>query len=130
LANSRTLSIAGVQRQIALVDEDIKTKEHLLAAGLVRKPDVLVLQRTQANLEGEVGRIMGDIGDSKERVARAVEQINGVRKTAIKTAFEQMHEVRGELVDVRQRHSRQDHDPGAGQRHSRQAALPYARRRR
>jgi len=62
-----------------------------------------VLQRSQANLEGEVGRIMGDIGDAKERIARAVEQINGVKKIAIKTAVEQMHEVRGELVDVRER---------------------------
>jgi HlyD family secretion protein len=97
------IQLEGVKRQIALVQEDIKTKEHLLAAGLVRKPDVLILQRTQANLEGEVGRIMGDIGDAKERIARAVEQINGVRKTAIKTAVEQMHEVRGELVDVRER---------------------------
>jgi HlyD family secretion protein len=46
---------------------------------------------------------MGDIGDAKERIARSYEQINGVRKTAIKTAVEQMHEVRGELVDVRER---------------------------
>jgi hypothetical protein len=46
---------------------------------------------------------MGDIGDAKERIARAVEQINGVRKTAIKTAVEQMHEIRGELADVRER---------------------------
>ncbi|WP_439924647.1 HlyD family type I secretion periplasmic adaptor subunit [Nitrobacter sp. JJSN] len=97
------VQLEGVRRQIALVEEDIKTKEHLLAAGLVRKPDVLLLQRNQANLEGEVGRIMGDIGDSKERIARAVEQINGVRKTAIKTAVEQMHEIRGEMVDVRER---------------------------
>ena len=71
--------------------------------GLVRKPEVLVLQRPKANLEGEIGRITGDIGDAKERIARAVEQINGVRKTAIKTAVEQMHEVRGELADVRER---------------------------
>jgi HlyD family secretion protein len=97
------VQLASVQRQIKLIDEDIKTKEHLLAAGLVRKPDVLLLQRTQANLQGEVGRIMGDIGDTKERIARAVEQINGVRKTAIKTAVEQMHQERGELVDVRER---------------------------
>lgn len=97
------VQLDGVRRQIKLVDEDIKTKQHLLAAGLVRKPDVLLLQRTQANLEGEVGRIMGDIGDAKERIARAVEQINGVRKTAIKTAVEQMHQERGELVDVRER---------------------------
>ena len=79
------------------------TKEQLVQAGLVRKPELMVLQRTKANLEGEVGRIMGDIGDAKERIARAVEQINGVRKTAIKTAVEQMHEVRGELADVRER---------------------------
>ena len=46
---------------------------------------------------------MGDIGDAKERIARSYEQINGVRKTAIKTAVEQMHEVRGELADVRER---------------------------
>jgi len=72
-------------------------------AGLVRKPELMVLQRSKANLEGEVGRIMGDIGDAKERIARAVEQINGVRKTAIKTAVEQMHEVRRELADVRER---------------------------
>jgi HlyD family secretion protein len=75
----------------------------LLQTGLVRKPELLVLQRTQANLEGEVGRIMGDIGDAKERIAKAVEQINGVRKTAIKAAVEQMHDVRGDLVDVRER---------------------------
>lgn len=97
------VQLASVQQQIKLVDEDIKTKEHLLAAGLVRKPDVLLLQRTKANLQGEVGRIMGDIGDAKERIARAVEQINGVRKTAIKTEVEQMHQERGELVDVRER---------------------------
>jgi len=63
----------------------------------------MVLQRSKANLDGEVGRVMGDIGDAKERIARAREQINGVRKTAIKTAVEQMHEVQGELADVRER---------------------------
>jgi len=92
-----------VKKQIVLLDEEIETKDRLVQAGLVRKPELMVLQRSRASLEGEAGRIMGDIGDSKERIARAVEQINGVRKTAIKTAVEQMHEVRGELVDVRER---------------------------
>lgn len=97
------VQLDGVRRQIKFIAEEIETKQYLLQTGLVRKPELLVLQRTQANLEGEVGRIMGDIGDAKERIAKAVEQINGVRKTAIKTAVEQMHEVRGELVDVRER---------------------------
>ena len=97
------VQLDAVKRQIVLLEEEIETKDRLVQAGLVRKPELMVLQRTKANLEGEVGRIMGDIGDAKERIARAVEQINGVRKTAIKTAVEQMHEVRGELADVRER---------------------------
>jgi len=97
------VQLEAVHRQIVLLDEEIVTKDKLVQQGLVRKPELMVLQRTKANLEGEVGRIMGDIGDAKERIARALEQINGVRKTAIKTAVEQMHEVRGELADVRER---------------------------
>jgi HlyD family type I secretion membrane fusion protein len=97
------VQLEAVKKQIVLLDEEIETKDRLVQAGLVRKPELMVLQRSRANLEGEVGRIMGDIGDAKERIARAVEQINGVRKTAIKTAVEQMHEVRGELADVRER---------------------------
>jgi HlyD family type I secretion membrane fusion protein len=97
------VQLEATKKQIVLLDEEIETKDRLVQAGLVRKPELMVLQRTRANLEGEIGRILGDIGDSKERIARAVEQINGVRKTAIKTAVEQMHENRGELVDVRER---------------------------
>ena len=97
------VQLSAVKRQIVLLDEEIETKDRLVQAGLVRKPELMVLQRTKANLEGEIGRIMGDIGDAKERIARAVEQINGVRKTAIKTAVDQLHEIRGELADVRER---------------------------
>jgi HlyD family secretion protein len=101
--NGSKVQLDGVHRQIKFIEEEVETKQYLLQTGLVRKPELLVLQRTQANLEGEVGRIMGDIGDAKERIAKAVEQINGVRKAAIKAAVEQMHEVRGDLVDVRER---------------------------
>lgn len=97
------VQLEGVRRQIVLLDDEIDTKRHLLQTGLVRKPELLVLQRTKANLEGEIGRILGEIGDARERIARSKEQINGVRKTAIKAAVEQMHEARGELADVRER---------------------------
>src|ERR1700752_4209533 len=82
------VQLDAAKRQIVLLDEEIVTKDRLVQAGLVRKPELMVLQRTKANLEGEVGRIMGDIGDAKERIARGREQIHGVR---------------GELADVRER---------------------------
>jgi HlyD family type I secretion membrane fusion protein len=97
------IQIAGATKQMELVQEEIQAKEFLLKSGLVRKPEVLSLQRTFANLEGEHGRLQGEMGDARERIARSVEQITGVRKTAIKTAVEQMQATRAELHDVSER---------------------------
>ncbi|MGO4705591.1 HlyD family type I secretion periplasmic adaptor subunit [Microvirga sp. 2MCAF38] len=98
-----TTQLASVRQQIAYFEEELEAKEQLLKSGLIRKSEVLALQRARANLQGEVGRISGVIGDSKERIARSEEQIVGVRNTAIKAAVEQLHETLGELADVRER---------------------------
>jgi HlyD family type I secretion membrane fusion protein len=97
------IQIAGVHEQLKLLDEEIEGKNYLLKSGFVRKPELLALQRAHANLQGEIGRLRGEMGDAKERIARGLEQIVGVKKTAIKTAVEQLHEVRAELNDVRER---------------------------
>jgi HlyD family type I secretion membrane fusion protein len=98
-----TTQLASVREQIAYFDEELQAKEQLLKNGLIRRSEVLALQRARANLQGEVGRLTGEIGDSKERIARSDEQIVGVRNTAIKTSVEQLHETLGELADVRER---------------------------
>lgn len=98
-----TTQLASVREQIAYFDEELHAKEHLLKNGLIQRSEVQALQRARANLQGEVGRLTGEIGDSKERIARSEEQIVGVRNTAIKTSVEQLHEILGELADVRER---------------------------
>jgi len=97
------VQLAGVRRQLVLLAEEISAKVELLKTGLVRKPELLALQRAEASLEGEAGRLIGEMGDAKERIARAQEQIVGVRNVAIKTVVEQLLEIRGELNDVRER---------------------------
>lgn len=97
------VQLDSVKRQMHLLDEDIDTKKYLLQSGLVKKPDVLLLQRSKVNLEGEVGRIMADIGDAKERIARSQEQITGLRRDAVKKAYDQLRDVRSELADVNER---------------------------
>src|SRR5215203_5131880 len=74
------VQLDAVHRQIVLLDEESWTKHKLGQAGLGRNPELMVLQRQKANLEGEVGRIMGDIGDAKERIARALEQRSEERR--------------------------------------------------
>src|SRR6202022_1744663 len=80
------VQLEAVKKQLVLLDEEIETKDRLVQAGLVRKPELMVLQRSRASLEGEAGRIMGDIGDAKERIAPAGAQITGGGKTGIKAA--------------------------------------------
>ena len=94
---------AAVQRQAQLIEEELAGKAKLLERGYIRKPEILALQRQAANLEGEIGRITGDIGDAKERIAREVELIDGVRKQAIKVASDQLQDITAELNDVRER---------------------------
>jgi HlyD family secretion protein len=97
------IQLASVRRQGALLEEELSGKEKLLERGYIRRPEVMALRRTKANLEGEVGRLGGELGDARERIAKTREQITGVRKTAIKTAVEQLYEISGELNDVRER---------------------------
>lgn len=94
---------AAIERQIAIIAEELEGKEKLLSDGFVRRPEVLALRRAQAGLDGEVGRLVGDMGDSRERIARINEQILSVRNAAAKVAVEQSQEVEAELKDVRER---------------------------
>lgn len=101
--NGSTVQLASVRQQISYFDEELQAKEQLLRSGLIRKSEILALQRARANLQGEVGRLVGDIGDAKERIARSEEQIVGVRNGSIKASVEQLHETLAELADVRER---------------------------
>lgn len=93
----------SVVQQIALVEEELQAKTWLLQGGEIRKSEVLALERARASAEGELGRLDGDIGDAKERIARTREQMIGARSTAIKTAAEQLNDMHAEQNDTRER---------------------------
>jgi HlyD family type I secretion membrane fusion protein len=93
----------AVERQIQLIGEELTNKSALLPEGLVRKPEILALQRAQAALQGEVGKLEGEMGEAKEQIAKTEQQIVGMRTAAIKDAVEQLHQVRAEMADFRER---------------------------
>jgi HlyD family type I secretion membrane fusion protein len=93
----------AVERQIELIGEELTNKSALLPGGLVRKPEILALQRAQAALHGEVGKLEGEIGEAKEQIAKTEQQIVGMRTSAIKDAVEQLHQTRAEITDFRER---------------------------
>jgi HlyD family type I secretion membrane fusion protein len=93
----------SVERQLELVAEELSSKKALLPRGLIRQSEILAIARTEANLQGEIGRLNGEIGDAKEQIAKTEQQIVGTRTAAIKEAVEQLHQSRAEIADLRER---------------------------
>jgi HlyD family type I secretion membrane fusion protein len=93
----------STEKQIELVDEELSSKNELLPKGLIRKSEILALQRAKATLQGDLGRHIGEIGDSTDQIAKTEQQIIGVRTNSAKEAVEQFHQVRADIADVRQR---------------------------
>ena len=100
-------SIGGYQVQVTsnrarleLFGEELKDKSSLLARQLIRKTEVLNLQRSEASLSGDLGELLGRIGDSKQRIARAEQQIAHLHSAAIQKALEDLRATETELDDV------------------------------
>src|SRR5579883_794604 len=56
----------STEKQISLIDEELTGKSELLPKGLIRKSEILALERAKATLQGDLGRHIGEIGDSKD----------------------------------------------------------------
>ena len=82
----RRRSLASVDRQIELIDEEIATVEDLLRKGLDRKPRLLALQRARADLDGERNA--------------AVAGANGTRELIITTQAERAGLTSGEYEEI------------------------------
>lgn len=102
-------SIAGyeaqatsIKQRLALFAEELKDKADLMQRQLIRKTEVLAVQRSEAGLSGELGEVMGRIADSRERVARAEQQITQVKSAGVQKSVEELRETESELDDVQE----------------------------
>jgi HlyD family type I secretion membrane fusion protein len=94
--------VDSTQKRLALFDEELKDKNTLLDRQLVRKTEVLDLQRSEASLAGELGELLGRIGDAKDRIARADQQIAQLHAEAVQKAVEELRQTESDLDDVQE----------------------------
>lgn len=92
----------SINTRLGLFTEELKDKSDLLDRQLVRKTEVLALQRSEAGLSGELGETMGRIADTNERVARAEQQVTQIRSAAIQKSVEELRDTEGELDDIQE----------------------------
>lgn len=93
----------AVDRQLQIVQDEVKVKTSLESRGLIRKPELLAVESAEAGLEGEVGKLIGEIGNAKEQIAKTQQQIIGARTAAAKEAVEQLHQTQAEIFDLHER---------------------------
>jgi HlyD family type I secretion membrane fusion protein len=85
--------LTSVEKQNVLIDEEASGVETLVNKGLERKPRLLGLQRTKAEL-------LGQQGDLKAKIAQAHESIGETKLEIMKTDTERTETVAGELADT------------------------------
>jgi HlyD family secretion protein len=92
----------AVERRLKLFTEELADKQTLLDRQLARKTEVLALRRAEADLAGSRGELLGRVADSRQRIARAEQQISELRSAATQKAIEELRETESELDDVRE----------------------------
>jgi HlyD family type I secretion membrane fusion protein len=94
--------VAATESRIALFREELEAKNSLVEKQLVKRSEVLSLMRSEAGSSGELGDLLGRIGDAKEKIARAEQQIVQLRTAAAQKAIEELHTATAELDDVQE----------------------------
>lgn len=61
--------LTGLRRQRALIGDELRGLDGLLADGLVQIGRVLALRREEARLEGEIGRLAAEVAEAETRIS-------------------------------------------------------------
>ena len=94
--------VVASESQLRLFRSELADKEELFKRALVRRSEVLSLQRADARTAGELGQLRSRIADSKERIARAHQQVSQIRSAAIQKAVEELRLSETEFDDIRE----------------------------
>ena len=94
--------VAANESRLALFREELEAKNTLMEKQLIKRSEILALMRSEAGLAGDLGELVGRIGDAKEKIARAEQQIVQLRAVAAQKAIEELHAATAELDDIQE----------------------------
>lgn len=94
--------LASVERQLAILADDLAIKEELRNSGLIREPEVNALRRAMAEAEGQIGRVSAEISESRQVIAKHEQEIEQTRNAYAQAALDEMQAIQAELDSVRE----------------------------
>ncbi len=92
--------VASLGRQTVLIAEELEGKEALRVKGYLPKPEVLKLQRAQADLDGKRGEYLGEIARAEQQMGEAQSQILALEAERVDQIATQLDQTRVDLASV------------------------------
>mgnify|MGYP001813328470 CR=1 FL=1 len=94
---------ASFERQLVLIERELTDVESLFAKGLVEATRVLALQREQARLEGEVGRLISSVAESAVRIATISTEALRITDARRETAITELRDIQLSEMELMER---------------------------
>lgn len=88
------------QRQLELIDEEIRDLRKLFEAGLARKTQLLALERLEAELHGSIGNREALIARARQTISETEFQKINLVEQAASEVESQLREIQGALEDL------------------------------
>ncbi len=95
--------IGAEERQIALLDQEIKSMAELVAKGVAPRPPYLELQRRLAELEGMRSQNLARIAQVGQSIGETRLQIAGLRTARTDEVVQQLRDTQAEQFDLAER---------------------------
>jgi HlyD family secretion protein/epimerase transport system membrane fusion protein len=95
--------IASGRRQLGFVEEEAQVVADLLAKGLERKPRLLALERTRAQIEGTIGAGQAAIARARQEIAEARQQMRSLESEQAEKAAAELGEARRDLASYEEK---------------------------
>lgn len=95
--------VASADKQVALIAEEVKAKKHLLMLTLIPKPEVLKLERAEAEISGRRGEYVANIARARQQIGETQLQLLSVEAERSDQVAVQLDEVRRRQAEIEQR---------------------------
>ena len=94
--------LVGTRRQMALIREELEAKKILVAKGYAPKPQLLALQREEAELLGTEGELLARIARTEETIGETKLQMISIGMTRVEEADTELSDVQARRAEVEQ----------------------------
>lgn len=95
--------LVSLRRQTELIDAELKDQQSLLSRGLTQNSRVLALQREEASLTGEIGKLEASVARLKGQIASTEIKIVELTATRREEAITTLRDVQAQVAELWER---------------------------